>query len=334
MKILITGAAGQIGSGLSKLLLKNGHNLTLCDNLRNGYLKNIQNTDGNLISPFYNVDICTEEFFEKCGGEYDVIIHLAAITSLPDCETNPLQTLNINVLGTANVLEFARRFNVPHVIFAGTSAIYEKNETDVFTEDLEVMPRLYYSLSKKMSEEIVHSYRENYGMTITILRFFNVFGPDGDQSRPNPPLLNFAYRELSQDKAPVISGDGEQVRDFIWVEDVVSMLELCMRKQPNDVFNVCSGVTVSINDMTRWVAEALGKEHIGVDHKPADQLWDAYPEMFEGAYPLNKALVGKETTRYSKGSYAKAEKLLGWRPHTNIESLVKKVTLEIKNETA
>ena len=64
MKILITGAAGQIGSGLSKLLLKNGHNLTLCDNLRNGYLKNIQNTDGNLISPFYNVDICTEEFFE------------------------------------------------------------------------------------------------------------------------------------------------------------------------------------------------------------------------------------------------------------------------------
>jgi len=86
--------------------------------------------------------------------------------------------------------------------------------------------------------------------------------------------------------------------------------------------------------MTRWVAEALGKEHIGVDHKPADQLWDAYPEMFEGAYPLNKALVGKETTRYSKGSYAKAEKLLGWRPHTNIESLVKKVTLEIKNETA
>ena len=241
-----------------------------------------------------------------------------------------METLRINVSGTANVLEFAREFNVPHVIFASTSAIYENNDTDVFTEDLEVNPRLYYSLSKKMSEELIHSYRENYGMTVTILRFFNVFGPDGDQTRPNPPLLNFAYREYSHDKAPVISGDGEQVRDFIWVKDVVRMLELCMIKQPNDVFNVCSGKTVSVNQMTQWVAEALGKEHLGIDHQPAGDLWDTYSEMFQGSYPLDKDLVAKETTRYSKGSYEKAERILGWRPHTDMESLVKKVTLEIE----
>jgi len=181
-----------------------------------------------------------------------------------------------------------------------------------------------------MSEELIQSYRENYGMTVTILRFFNVFGPDGDQTRPNPPLLNFAYRELSHDRAPVLSGDGEQVRDFIWVKDVVRMLELCMQKQPNDVFNVCSGVTVSVNQMSQWVAEALGKEHIGLDHKPASELWSTYPEMFEGTYPLDKGLVAKETTRYSKGSFEKAERILGWRPHTDMESLVKKVTLEIE----
>ena len=167
-------------------------------------------------------------------------------------------------------------------------------------------------------------------MTVTILRFFNVFGPDGDQTRPNPPQLNFAYREYSHDKAPMISGDGEQVRDFIWVKDVVRMLELCMIKQPNDVFNVCSGKTVSVNQMTQWVAEALGKEHLGIDHQPAGALWDTYPEMFEGGYPLDKDLVAKETTRYSKGSFEKAERILGWRPHTDMESLVKKVTLEIE----
>ena len=256
MKILITGAAGQIGSGLSRLLIENGHDLTLVDNLRNGYLENLKDEANEVIAPFHEVDITSQEFFTECGGEYDVIIHLAAITSLPDCESNPLETLRINVSGTANVLEFAREFNVPHVIFASTSAIYENNDTEVFTEDLEVNPRLYYSLSKKMSEELIHSYRENYGMTVTILRFFNVFGPDGDQTRPNPPLLNFAYRELSHDRAPVLSGDGEQVRDFIWVKDVVRMLELCMRKQPNDVFNVCSGVTVSVNQMSQSVAEA------------------------------------------------------------------------------
>ena len=332
MKILITGAAGQIGSGLSRLLIENGHDLTLVDNLRNGYLENLKDDANEVIAPFYEVDITSEDFFTECGGDYDVIIHLAAITSLPDCESNPLETLRINVSGTANVLEFARKFDVPHIVFASTSAIYENNDTDVFTEDLEVNPRLYYSLSKKMSEELIHSYRENYGMTVTILRFFNVFGPDGDQTRPNPPLLNFAYRELSHDRQPILSGDGEQVRDFIWVKDVVRMLELCMQKQPNDVFNVCSGVTVSVNQMSQWVAEALGKEHIGLGHKPASELWSTYPEMFEGAYPLDKGLVAKETTRYSKGSFEKAERILGWRPHTDMESLVKKVTLEIECE--
>jgi len=330
MKILITGAAGQIGSGLSRLLIENGHELTLVDNLRNGYLENLKDDADEVIAPFYEVDITSQDFFTECGGEYDVIIHLAAITSLPDCESNPLETLRINVSGTANVLEFARKFDVPHVVFASTSAIYENNDADVFTEDLEVNPRLYYSLSKKMSEDLIQSYRENYGMTVTILRFFNVFGPDGDQTRPNPPLLNFAYRELSHDRQPVLSGNGEQVRDFIWVKDVVRMLELCMQKQPNDVFNVCSGVTVSVNQIAQWVAEALGKEDIGLGHKPASELWSTYPEMFEGAYPLDKGLVAKETTRYSKGSYEKAERILGWRPHTNMESLVKKVTLEIE----
>ena len=330
MKILITGAAGQIGSGLSRLLIENGHELTLVDNLRNGYLENLKDDANEVIAPFYEVDITSGEFFLQCGDQYDVIIHLAAITSLPDCESNPLETLRINVSGTANVLEFARKFDVPHVVFASTSAIYENNDADVFTEDLEVNPRLYYSLSKKMSEDLIQSYRENYGMTVTILRFFNVFGPDGDQTRPNPPLLNFAYRELSHDRQPILSGNGEQVRDFIWVKDVVRMLELCMQKQPNDVFNVCSGVTVSVNQIAQWVAEALGKEDIGLGHKPASELWSTYPEMFEGAYPLDKGLVAKETTRYSKGSYEKAERILGWRPHTNMESLVKKVTLEIE----
>ena len=331
MKILITGAAGQIGSGLARLLSEKGYELTLVDNLRNGYLENLKDNADELIAPFYQIDVATEELFKYCDGKYDVIIHLAAITSLPDCESNPLETIRINVSGTANVLEFARKNSVPHVVFASTSAVYENNDVKVFTEDLEVNPRLYYSLSKKMAEELVHSYRENYGVKVTILRFFNVFGPDGDQTRPNPPLLNFVYRELNKGKAPVLSGDGEQVRDFIWVEDIVSMLELCMLKQPNDVFNVCTGVAVSVNQMSKWVAEAMGKEDLGLDHKPAQDLWSTYPEMFEGDYPLSKDLVAKETTRYSKGSYRKAERILGWKPNTDIESLVKKVTSQIDN---
>lgn len=329
MRILITGAAGQIGSGLSKLLIKEGHELVLCDNLRNGYISNLE-VNGEIIAPFYKADVSNEELIFWCGGKYDAIIHLAAITSLPDCESNPLETLKINVQGTANVLEFARRCDVPHIIFASTSAIYENNEEDVFTEDLHVNPRLYYSLSKKMAEELIQSYRDNYGCKVTVLRFFNVFGPDGDQTRPNPPLLNFVVRELNKGVSPVLSGTGDQVRDFIWVNDVVSMLQLCLEKQPNDVFNVCTGITVSVSQFSSWIVEALEKEHIGLKYKPAQELWSRYPNMFCCKYPLSKEVVAKETSRPSKGSYNKAKQILGWQPNTNIESLVKKVALEIK----
>lgn len=329
MKILITGAAGQIGSGLAKRLKSSDHDLILVDNLRNGYVDNLYR-DGEIVAPFYCVDVLRPDFSSWCNDNYDAIIHLAAITSLPDCESNPLETIMINVAGTAAVLEFARKNNVPHVIFASTSAVYENTNAEIFTEEMEINPRLYYSLSKKMAEEIVQSYRENYGSKVTVLRFFNVFGPDGDSTRPNPPLLNFLVREFKKGVPPELSGDGEQVRDFIHVDDVVSMIELCLDKKPNDVFNVCTGKTISVNQMGNWVAQALNCEHIGLAYKPAQELWSRYPEMFEGEYPLSKEIVAKETTRKSNGSYQKAKEVLGWQPNTNIEKLVKKVALEIK----
>jgi len=329
MKLLITGAAGQIGSGLSKRLVMKDHDLVLVDNLRNGHSSNLR-VDDEYVAPFYYLDILTPQFCELCDGNYDAIIHLAAITSLPDCESNPLETLLINVAGTAAVFEFARRNNVPHIIFASTSAVYENTDAEVFTEDLEINPRLYYSLSKKMAEELIQSYKENYGIKCTTLRFFNVFGPDGDHTRPNPPLINFLVREFKKGIAPELSGDGEQVRDFIHVEDVVAMIELCLEQKPNDVFNVCTGQVISVNQIGKWVSEALECEEIGLAYKPAQELWSRYPEMFVGGYPLNKEIVAKETTRKSKGSYQKAKKLLGWEPNTNIEELVKKVAIEIK----
>ena len=109
MKILITGAAGQIGSGLAKRLADK-HELTLVDNLRNGYVEHLKDAEGEFIAPFNDVDVATSELFSTCGTKwdsYDAIIHLAAISSLPDCETNPLETLHCNVAATANVLDLS-----------------------------------------------------------------------------------------------------------------------------------------------------------------------------------------------------------------------------------
>lgn len=327
MKILLTGAAGGIGSTLGYYLFKKGHDLTLVDNLRNGYEENLL-ISGNKFGNFYNQNICDSELSVKLIDEYDCIIHLAAITALPDCESNVTDTININVSGTANIMECARIWNVPHVIFASTSAVYENNKEEIFTEDLEILPRLWYSLSKKMAEDVCESYRVNYGMNITTLRFFNVFGPRQDIHRKNPPLLNYLVREIKLGNSPILHSDGHQARDYIHVDDVVKLIDVCLKKCPNDTFNVCTETLTSVNQIVKYVTEKMNSS-IVPKYREASKLWDTYPDIFSRKYSLNKEIVAKETNKYSMGSYQKAKNLLGWVPNTNIENLIKKVTLEI-----
>ena len=324
MKVLVTGAGGNIGCGLCRHLEEQGHEVVATDNFRNGYLKNLNGFGGTVVTG----DISDETFVDTFSKDFDVIIHLAAISSLPDCETNKADCLRINVVAVSNVLELARKSDA-YLIHASTSAVYENTNSRNFREDLDINPTLYYALSKKMAEDLINAYTENYGIKVGRLRFFNVFGPDGDHTRPNPPLVNFLVREFKKGVSPVLSGDGTQVRDFIHVDDIRNMIEVCMLKQPNDVFNVCTGITCSVNQIGEWVRESLGTE-LPLAHKEAQELWDRYPDLFDGPNPLNKEIVAKETTRFSKGIYDKAKDKLGWKPNLNIEGLVKKVALEIE----
>ena len=327
MKILLTGAAGGIGSTLGYHLFKKGHKLILVDNLRNGYKENLL-IHGNPFGNFYNQDICDSQLADKLLDKYDCIIHLAAITALPDCESNVNETININVVGTANVMECARKWNVPHVIFASTSAIYENNKEKVFVENLDINPRLWYSLSKKMAEETCESYRINYGMSITTLRFFNVFGSRQDIHRKNPPLLNYLVKQIKQGEQPILHSNGEQSRDYIHVDDVVNLIDICLEKKPNDTFNVCTGTLLSVNKIAQYVSEVFNSP-VRPIYQDASKLWDTYPNLFSKNFPLDRKIVAKETDKYSKGSYQKAKKLLEWEPNIDLESLIKKVATEI-----
>ena len=328
MKILLTGAAGGIGSTLGYYLSKKGYKLTLIDNFRNGYEENLL-IDGKTFGDFYNQDICDPQLLDKLSDHYDCIIHLAAITALPDCESNVTDAIKINVAGTANIMECARKWNVPHVIFASTSAVYENNKEEIFTENLNVNPRLWYSLSKKMAEDVCESYRINYGMNITTLRFFNVFGPRQDIHRKNPPLLNYLVREIKKGNQPILHSTGEQARDYIHVDDVVRLIDICLEKKPEDTFNVCTGTLLSVNQIAKYVSEIFDSSVVPI-YREASKLWDTYPNLFSGDYPLIKLIVEKETNKYSKGSYQKAKELLGWEPNTDLEFLIKKVVSEIE----
>jgi UDP-glucose 4-epimerase len=322
LKIIVTGAAGNIGATLCNQLHLLGHQLFMMDNLNNGYRSNLGES---LSKKLIEIDIASKELFKFNKPGINAIINLAAITSLPDCEFNKDEAFRVNVLGVKNILEYARENSIPYVVHASTSAVYESNQDEIFVESLEVRPKLFYSLSKKMAEDLIDSYRVNYGLSVGVLRFFNVFGPLGDVNRKNPPLINYLIREFMNSKVPVLTGDGTQERDFIHVDDVVSALVKCMTQRVNQTYNICSGHVISVNQMAKWVAECFDKDISFVEYREPRELWDQYPSMFKGTFPLNKDAVAKEALRKSRGCFNKAARELGWFPNIDFENLVKSV---------
>jgi nucleoside-diphosphate-sugar epimerase len=236
----------------------------------------------------------------------------------------------INVQGTASVLEFCRKRNISYVFFSSTSAVYEHNKEKILSEDQFVSPRLWYSLSKKMGEDLCESYRQNYKMNITTARLFNIFGPRQDVHRKNPPLLNYLVNKLKLKQIPTLHSDGNQRRDYIHIDDVISFVEVCLEKKPNYTINVCSGQTLTVKQIVQIVKEALNS-NIEPLFRDASRLWDTYPSLFEGNYPLLKERVANETNKSSIGSNKLALEL-GWKPNTNLHTLIKKTTLEIYNK--
>ena len=302
--------------------------MTLIDNLRNGYLKNLINK-GRLFGNFINKSITDPSLGNCLEGNFDCLIHLAAVTALPDCQINTFDAFDINVSGTASLLELARKKDISKVIFASTSAVYENNTEDIFTENLALNPTLNYSLSKYMAEKLCNSYRNIYNMEIAILRFFNVFGPRQDINRKNPPLLNYLVREVVNKRRPILHSDGSQSRDYVYVDDVINFIELCLNQKVNDTYNVCTGKLVSVKEIENYVSKAFGYD-INPIYRDASMLWNTYPQLFEGHFPLKKSIVTKETNKFSLGSNQKAKKDLNWEPNYQIEELFIDVINQIR----
>ena len=265
----------------------------------------------------------------------DAIVHLAAITSLPDCEVNYRECIRCNVEGTASVLGAARKSGIEKIIFASTSAVYENTHLGEggFLESDGINPRLFYSLSKKMSEEICMSFSENYGMNIITLRFFNVFGPKQDIHRKSPPLINYIVRELSNNRSPILHSDGKQSRDYVYVNDVVDLIEKCLNRDHKGyaTFNVSTGTSTSVQDILESVKSGIDLENeINAVYRNPDRLWDSYMDLFDGKYSLKKSIVEKETLKKSLGNNDLSKKLLDWYPESKIGDLIKSMVSLMK----
>lgn len=261
-RVIVTGVAGFVGSNLARHLLQKGYSVTGIDNLSAGTLENVdQRVD------FHNIDICDPQIYPLFEGA-EAVFHLAAKSSLTDCLSQPLEAATVNVVGTLNILETARKAKLRKFIYADTSAEYE-GIYEFPTSEERIRPIGVYAASKHGGATFCESYRELYGLNVTIVRYFNVYGPAQDWRRVIPPVMSSFIIRMLQGERPVIYGTGEKRRDFIYVDDVNDLHLIILEDQRADgkTFNIGSGVNFSVNEIYRAV-EGLLRSGLQPIYKP------------------------------------------------------------------
>ena len=331
MRILITGGAGFIGSQLGLYLVEKKHDVIPLDNLKFGYLYNFANNK-KLLSNFIKIDI-RDPKLENIMKKIDVVFHIAGIISLPGCNNDPYEAYSVNVAGTANVLEMARRNEVKKVIFASTSALYENETSTPFKESTVPDPTLIYAQTKKASEDLCNSFVKMYGMDITILRFFNVYGPHMDY-RPPSYLISYIIGSLLRGQRPVLHSNGKQARDFVYVSDTVRICQLAMTdpRAKNEIFNVGSGKTTTIQEIYDLIANSLGKQKIKPIYRNPKLIWEKFPRQLKGLFSINSAFLEKEVNKYTLADIQKAKKMLKWEAKVSIEEGISNTVAFIKKK--
>lgn len=326
MKYLITGAAGFIGSQLAHHLWQQGNDVIMIDNFSYGSMDNLIFKDIDFSGKIIKMDIRDRNGIGTLlsNQNIDYIYHIAGIAPLPDCQTNPQEAIDVNVTGTVNILENARQYGVKKIIFASTNAMYE-NETSFPTRETDFsLPTLIYPNTKYVAERFCESYCNTYGMSVTCLRFANVYGPHIDCLRKQPPFVGYMIRELYYDRTPIFHSDGNQRRDYIYVDDLIRLATKVQAHQGFDCVNVSSNKNHSVKEMYAIASQIMGK-NIVPKYADTSQYWKKYPELYGGAYPIKNEILDHEVNKYSLCDNTYAKETYDWIPEVTIDDGLKKV---------
>ncbi len=297
MKAVVTGGAGFIGSHLVDNLLKDGWTVGVVDNLSLGRMENLKQCENNDNFSFYKKDIC-ESDLDGVFGDADVVFHLAAIPKVQFSIENPIESHRVNVEGTLNVLNTCRKLGINRLVFPSSSAVYGDQEKLPVSEDHDIKPNSPYAVHKAICERYCNLFTSLCGLECIVLRCFNVFGPRQDPEGDYASVIPKFIMMVKQGKSPTIYGDGEQTRDFVFVDDVVDAM---MRAgTTNDmkcfggVFNIGSGTSITVNELAESIMEVVGNE-------------------LEIEYGESVVEV-----RHSSADISKASEFLGWEPERSL----------------
>jgi len=297
MKVLVTGGAGFIGSHLVDRLIREGHTVTIVDNLSTGKRENL-----NPKAKFVKVDIREEalaELFRSESPEY--VFHFAAQIDVRKAVENPIFDAQVNVLGTLNLLENSFRHRVKKFIFASTGgALYGETEKLPSQEDDPLSPLSPYGVAKLACEQYICSYGFSHSLRYTIFRYGNVYGPRQDPLGEAGVVAIFT-RLMLEEKNPIVYGYGKMWRDYVYVGDVVEATLLALEKGDNEIYNIGTGIGTSVQDlytMMKAIIEFKGK-------------------------PIYKEARKGEIKR-STLDCQKAKKELNWSPKVSLEEGLKR----------
>lgn len=258
---LVTGGAGFIGSSLAEALLAKGERVRILDDFSSGRRSNLETLKGNL--EILEGTILDPAVVARAMKDVDVVFHEAAMPSVVRSVETPQPSMAINVQGTTIVLDVARSSGVKRVVFAASSSAYGNTATLPKVETMTPEPLSPYAIAKNTCEQLMRVFASLYGIETLSLRYFNVFGPRQDPTSQYAAVIpNFITAALKGTR-PIVYGDGEQTRDFCFIENVVSA-NLLAASTPNklsgQVVNIACGERISLNQLIRTIGEVVGKK--------------------------------------------------------------------------
>jgi nucleoside-diphosphate-sugar epimerase len=255
---LVTGGAGFIGANIVEELLEQGAAVRVIDNFATGRRENLKPFEGKI--DFREVDICSLEAVKASFVGVDFVLHQAAIPSVPKSVIDPITSHNADLTGTLHVLWAAKEAGVKRVVYAASSSAYGDSPLLPKREDMISKPISPYGLMKYVGEEYCRLFTQLYGLETVSLRYFNVFGPRQDPSSEYSGVLSRFITAMLAGERPVIFGDGEQSRDFTYVENVVqgNLLACHARQASGKVYNLACGCRISLNEVVRLLNRMLG----------------------------------------------------------------------------
>lgn len=300
MKILITGGAGFIGSNLTKRLVKEGHEVNVLDNLLRG--NKIDRETFSKIQ-FIEGDVRDFELVKKVSKGCEIIFHLAAVLGVDVVADNPVETMDVEVIGTRNIIKAAETNNISKILYASTSGIYGHSAIgNALTEEVLVDPRTSYAMAKRYNEIYLASHHEEKGLNAIALRFFNVYGENQDNRMVVPRF----FEQAIKNQEITVFGSGMQTRDFTYIDDTV---EACIKLMDVDGYHV-----VNIANEAEWNIEHLAKEIKEITGSNSKISYiDAPKKRYD--YEVERRV----------GSSDKLQSLINYKPTTSLHEGLKKI---------